>query len=159
MSRLATRYPHRNRSPFRQRISGERRALLMLAVRLMARYEADYAAYLEDARESTRGVRIIQGEQMRVLGVYRVHYCEHGATRWTDYDNICGGCEGGWTMADVNQRRERALVEARQRMARYDALVGSVELLRQAGVELDPEQRREISRAAFRALDASEYFA
>jgi len=25
----------------------------------------------------------------------RVHYCIHGTDRWTDYDNICPGCEDG----------------------------------------------------------------
>lgn len=26
---------------------------------------------------------------------YRPHYCIHGTNQWTDYDNICGGCEEG----------------------------------------------------------------
>lgn len=26
---------------------------------------------------------------------FRPHYCIHGTNLWTDYDNICGGCEDG----------------------------------------------------------------
>lgn len=26
---------------------------------------------------------------------YAPRYCIHGTDRWTDYDNICGGCEDG----------------------------------------------------------------
>jgi hypothetical protein len=27
---------------------------------------------------------------------YRYPYCFHGASLWTDYDNICAGCEDGF---------------------------------------------------------------
>jgi hypothetical protein len=27
---------------------------------------------------------------------YTFPHCIHGASRWTDYDNICGGCEDGY---------------------------------------------------------------
>ena len=44
------------------------------------------------------------------------HYCIHGTNRWTDYDNICGPCEDGytdrelaldWAHRDVRQWIER----------------------------------------------------
>lgn len=28
---------------------------------------------------------------------HTAHYCIHGTNLWTDYDNICGGCEDGLT--------------------------------------------------------------
>lgn len=38
--------------------------------------------YTHDAREAAE-----QG--------FRPHYCIHGTNQWTDYDNICQGCEDG----------------------------------------------------------------
>jgi hypothetical protein len=29
---------------------------------------------------------------------YTYPYCRHGSSRWTDYDNICGGCEDGYSI-------------------------------------------------------------
>lgn len=29
---------------------------------------------------------------------FRSHYCIHGTNQWTDYDNICGGCEDGLSL-------------------------------------------------------------
>jgi hypothetical protein len=29
---------------------------------------------------------------------YTFPYCEHGSSRWTDYDNICGPCEDGYSV-------------------------------------------------------------
>lgn len=31
---------------------------------------------------------------------YSMHYCIHGTNLWTDYDNICGGCENGESYFD-----------------------------------------------------------
>ena len=42
---------------------------------------------------------------------YSFPYCEHGTSRWTDYDNICGGCEG-----DYGTVYQRALWEAQSRV-------------------------------------------
>lgn len=90
-------------------MSKDRRILHMAAV-LARRYYADYEAYVaECAMHRGHG--------------HRPRYCEHGADQWTDYDNICGGCEDGVTMRDGVQRRQRALAEARYRVARQDALI------------------------------------
>lgn len=35
---------------------------------------------------------------------HRPHYCIHGTNQWTDYDNICGGCEDGLTVWDMAER-------------------------------------------------------
>ena len=44
---------------------------------------------------------------------YRAHYCIHGTNQWTDYDNICGPCEDGYT------DRELALMEAHAAVSDY----------------------------------------
>lgn len=81
-----------------------------LAMQLMKRYEADYADYqAECAADRANG--------------HGAHYCEHGADRWTDYDNICGACEDGLTMSDPYQRRVRALAEAQYRDARQSEII------------------------------------
>lgn len=46
---------------------------------------------------------------------YAYPYCEHGTSNWTDYDNICGGCEG-----DNGTLYERALWEAQEKVAEYN---------------------------------------
>lgn len=53
---------------------------------------------------------------------FRPHYCEHGTNNWTDYDNICGGCEDGRTMGDPMQRMEYALDSAKRREAQVKAV-------------------------------------
>lgn len=46
----------------------------------------------------------------------RPHYCIHGTNLWTDYDNICGGCEDGeftqYSTAEQVREYARALAEA-----------------------------------------------
>ena len=44
---------------------------------------------------------------------HRPHYCIHGTNQWTDYDNICGGCEDSLTVWDMAER------SAWDRHARY----------------------------------------
>lgn len=53
-----------------------------LAVILLNSYRNRFAEYEEECNEYAK-----QG--------YRPHYCIHGTNQWTDYDNICGGCEDG----------------------------------------------------------------
>lgn len=95
-----------------------------LAVQLMAEYAASYAAYERDC------------ESDRERG-YRPHYCEHGISLWTEYDNICGGCEDGISMGDPAQRRERALNEAKERIRKADVLFEALEILRGADIVVD----------------------
>lgn len=35
---------------------------------------------------------------------HRPQHCIHGTNQWTDYDNICGGCEDGVTMLNMAVR-------------------------------------------------------
>lgn len=49
---------------------------------------------------------------------YRAHYCIHGTNQWTDYDNICGGCEDGVTLRQMACEHAWSIVkETRERMA------------------------------------------
>jgi hypothetical protein len=38
--------------------------------------------------------------------------CIHGTSLWTDYDNICGGCEESYTIIQLAQGRARARFRA-----------------------------------------------
>jgi hypothetical protein len=57
---------------------------------------------------------------------YGPHYCIHGTNLWTDYDNICGGCEDSHddaTWADIvahaNVHRVMLTMLAREAMDRH----------------------------------------
>jgi len=39
--------------------------------------------------------------------------CIHGTSRWTDYDNICGGCEDGYSIYQL------AIWEAKEKVAQF----------------------------------------
>ena len=51
---------------------------------------------------------------------HRAHYCEHGSNNWTDYDNICGYCEDGISMRNGVTRRQYAIAEAKERVAKFE---------------------------------------
>lgn len=55
----------------------------------------DYAGYLTRYEQDCA--------QDRAEG-HRPHYCIHGTNQWTDYDNICGGCEDSLTVWDMAER-------------------------------------------------------
>lgn len=102
----------------------ERMAVARLALAVSKRLEAEYAEYLEDC------------EQDRANG-HRAHYCEHGTSNWTDFDNICGRCEDGYTNSTPQARRENALQEARNRMSAFADTLDAVYYLRGVNVTVD----------------------
>lgn len=85
----------------------QRHLMLAMAVAYMRRLDDRRRTYEEECRRDAA-----QG--------YIPHYCIHGTNRWTDYDNICGPCEDGYT------DRELALMQAygdvRSYLARLDAV-------------------------------------
>jgi hypothetical protein len=48
---------------------------------------------------------------------YGYPYCPHGSSLWTDYDNICGGCEDGSTVYQL------AIWSAQEKVAEYNRRV------------------------------------
>lgn len=100
------------------------RAILGLAKDLADQYYRDFLEYRESCEKWAR-----EG--------YRPHYCEHGTNQWTDWDNICGPCEDGLTMADGVQRREAALDSAKRRHAEFGELIAAWELFRKRGIKVD----------------------
>lgn len=55
---------------------------------------------------------------------YRFPECPHGASLWTDYDNICGGCEDGYDPADRRACLDRAWADYREAQARIEYVTG-----------------------------------
>lgn len=45
---------------------------------------------------------------------YAFPYCPHGTSLWTDYDNICGGCE------DSTRTTQRAVWEAESLLSQFN---------------------------------------
>jgi hypothetical protein len=76
--------------------------VLKLALGIYRQMSASYAEYEEACEQDHR----------RGL---TAHYCEHGTNRWTEYDNICGGCEDGHSLRDPMVRRRVALDQAQER--------------------------------------------
>jgi hypothetical protein len=54
---------------------------------------------------------------------YRFPHCIHGMSLWTDYDNICGGCEDSLT--DIQQAQGMARSEFNRLTARFDWLMAA----------------------------------
>lgn len=83
----------------------------------MRKVEADYAAEVEEFYTEGDGRRTSEGGRG-----YTFPHCIHGTSRWTDYDNICGGCEEGL------RTTEAAVLEALsicRRMDEYKAWLDS----------------------------------
>lgn len=74
-----------------------------LAVILLTSYRNRFAEYEEECNEYAK-----QG--------YRPHYCIHGTNQWTDYDNICGGCEDGENYWHYDTFGRMAIDEAKRAM-------------------------------------------
>lgn len=62
---------------------------------------------------------------------HRSHYCIHGTNQWTDYDNICGGCEDGVTLRQMSVERAYGVTSRF-----YKAL----DLAREAGAQHFPRE-------------------
>lgn len=90
-------------------------------------YEAEVRDWYEngDGRPSSEGGR-----------GYTFPHCIHGASRWTDYDNICGGCEDGYGPVAL------AISEARTDWLRF---VGVFEWMSSTPAAIPEEIRKQIS--------------
>lgn len=93
------------------------RYVIRLASKINKSLAAGYQDYLDSCEQDRR-----EG--------HTPHYCEHGKSRWTDYDNICGPCEDGLTMGDPMQRMEYALDSAKRRYEKVGKITEANALMR-----------------------------
>lgn len=109
------------------------KTVLKLAAQLDAKFQKDYADYLEEC------------EQWHREG-YRAHYCEHGTNLWTDYDNICGPCEDGLSMSDGLFRMAYAISEAKNRWEKANEIIEFVTAAKAKGFDsfVDAEKAFEL---------------
>jgi hypothetical protein len=86
---------------------------------------------------------------------YTYPACEHGTSRWTDYDNICGPCEDGLSLGDGVYRRQIALSEAKRRIAKAESLLSVMRDMNRWSVTYDKARYMEMIE---NALDVNAYF-
>ncbi|AVD99408.1 hypothetical protein SEA_BILLNYE_239 [Streptomyces phage BillNye] len=75
---------------------------------------------------------------------YTFPYCEHGSSRWTDYDNICGPCEDGYSVYQL------AIWNAEEKVSAYRE---RCDWVLSAPKHLDPDTKSELVKWAISALD------
>lgn len=96
--------------------------------RIAKRVVAQYRTYAEEYDQECRDY----AEQG-----YRHHYCIHGTDRWTDYDNICAGCEEGWTWATMARVEiESQYSRVKQLMTDYTTVAESIQRSLPGNVEI-----------------------
>src|SRR5215469_17777939 len=99
---------------------GEKAAIYKMALSFVKQYRDNYAEYEREC-------------QAELAFGFTPHHCEHGTDQWTDYDNICGGCENGLTLAYGPWKYERALAEAKARYVRSCQYGITADALQRAG--------------------------
>jgi hypothetical protein len=82
-----------------------------LALAVYREMTASYAAYEEACEQDHRNG-------------HRASHCEHGTYQWTDYDNICGPCEDGYSLRDKLTRWQMAKERAAEQHAAAKAMLG-----------------------------------
>lgn len=94
--------------------SNDTRAIARLALPILKSLKAAELAYEEEVTEwysrgEGRAPKWIEETnedgETRMVNVggrgYTFPHCIHGMSRWTDYDNICGGCESGESVYEI----------------------------------------------------------
>lgn len=86
--------------PMPMGVAAKAESLYMRSLRTFAEFEADRQRWYRegDGRPVSEGGR----------GHRYPYACVHGASAWTDYDNICGPCEDGWGSFDANREAVEA---------------------------------------------------
>lgn len=113
------------------RTVGVYRHFYRAALRGLNAADAAYEAEVRDWYENGDGRPVSEGGYG-----YTFPQCKHGSNLWTDYDNICGGCEDG------SSNVELAIVEAR---TRYLTFVGFFEWMGQTPAALPEHIRKQIA--------------
>lgn len=92
---------------------------------------------------------------------YRAPHCIHGTDNWTDYDNICYGCEeeNGFSEYSTEDEirvlaKEAAIREHNQKMSRTHsaaiALDMAIDIMRTHSKELESDALDRVSASIFR---------
>lgn len=89
----------------------DRLKIMRLAHELIELERRRFDEYEESVNKWYRHRHLNQGHTFPV--------CIHGSSRWTDYDNICGGCEDGDSYFDYLRVAKAALREAQARWDNY----------------------------------------
>lgn len=98
------------------------RTTLKLAAKIDAQLVRGYEDYLEQcAYDRSQG--------------HRPHYCEHGTSNWTEYDNICGWCEESISMGNPLDRMQEALSQAKARWAKVTKVMDAWMTMRDLGLD------------------------
>lgn len=113
------------------RTLGVYRLFYRAALQRLRKVEADYEADVKDWYENGDGRPTSEGGRG-----YRYPECIHGSSLWTDYDNICGGCEDGSSAVEL------AIGEARTRWLTF---VGFFEWMTDSPAALPDHIRKEIA--------------
>jgi hypothetical protein len=107
--------------------------VLKLAVKILDKKRKMYERHDEDVARWYRSAD----------GKYKYPTCIHGTSTWTDYDNICGDCENGYTYFDYARDARESLDEANVRWTTYWALFDTTAMLRRHHAPMDAIQRIE----------------
>lgn len=70
---------------------------------------------------------------------FRPQYCVHGTNQWTDYDNICGGCEDGRGYFDYETEALDAIAYAKAQHAKMEVRLNAVVALAALGAPVSAE--------------------
>lgn len=122
------------------RTLGVYRLFFKAALQEALKYRADYEAEVKDWYENGDGRPVVWAtlddgthRQVNIGGKgHTFPHCIHGTSLWTDYDNICGGCESGETPI------EYAIVRGREQFLRFNQ---RWEWITSAPGDLDPGVR------------------
>lgn len=88
-----------------------KRRIMKLALKLLQAERKKYADFDEARRDWYRSGEGQAG--------YKFPYCIHGTSTITDYDNICGGCEDGYTYFDYERDARESIDRARRAYKEY----------------------------------------
>lgn len=93
------------------RHSADRRMVMEMAIAILDLKRKMYQDHEDDVSRWYRHRHINEGHSYPA--------CIHGASNWTDYDNICGPCENGYTYFDYLRDARESLDEAQNRWTKY----------------------------------------
>lgn len=120
-----------------------KKMIVILVIALMRRHEGIYADYREECEAARR-----RRERPRT--------CEHGMYLWVDYDPICGPCEDGHSLRNPQHRRQLALAEAKERVAKSKQMFDLIKTANELGL-LDAVDIAKVAARSWELLKVENY--